>query len=628
MGSLDTFCTQIRPEVTAALAANFPTLSTTIIQTLGNQSVGLTQGQISSTTPTVINSTLPTLSIVPGWNQGQANALIQSITIAGFNINSGSSLVSLGTLIGGVPSATINSISSTQLLAISRNPTFINNILSAPVIVQETYVKQIISIDVTKVVENVPDALASFIPPVLLSSLTITNVTLINLKIWKQEQAVVLFGPVASASNNMEELSESILQGFTCTSARSLPLQKIKQLVKACRPRTDRNKVALKESQLICMYNYVKDDLTLSFTDMPSDMLLYYSYSKVPKTKCRSYFIALGAADFSIPSSLLKIPSSLFKSAQDCLGITGTTLNKDHVGVLGNMICTLNPSYIQNSDPLILENLKNCEDLSDAQVTAIQTLLFSGNTPYGNRLTWNQKTLDQLGILPLYLKRDFWAAFSSTTKTAFLKSFVPFLRSQKVDIAKLKSFTTEISFNTKMIGRTITACTTGNITEATIADPSFPFGYDSTQFDACLDIAVLRDNIAAITDKVVDTMHQNILSICLYVLQSKAVIMKYLSVEGNTLGTAELNAIGSNLCSLDVSVLNTITADNLGRAKPMNISSCSIEQKSALYSIANSSFSSQRNDPTTFYQLISLYLGNTHFFTYSQVYVSIDCVVK
>uniref|UniRef100_W5L0L4 Uncharacterized protein n=1 Tax=Astyanax mexicanus TaxID=7994 RepID=W5L0L4_ASTMX len=486
---------------------------------------------------------------------------------------------------------------------------------------------QIISIDVTKVVENVPDALASFIPPVLLSSLTITNVTLINLKIWKQEQAVVLFGPVASASNNMEELSESILQGFTCTSARSLPLQKIKQLVKACRPRTDRNKVALKESQLICMYNYVKDDLTLSFTDMPSDMLLYYSYSKVPKTKCRSYFIALGAADFSIPSSLLKIPSSLFKSAQDCLGITGTTLNKDQVG---------------NSDPLILENLKNCGDLSDAQVTAIQTLLFSGNTPYGNRLTWNQKTLDQLGILPLYLKRDFWAAFSSTTKTAFLKSFVPFLRSPG-----------SINTNTP----TQYLCLTGNITEATIADPSFPF-----------------DNIAAITDKVVDTSFQTIILNKLNQLfptglpdsvvqllgstsfmatvddiskwdittidtlsslmspnkgnwtSEQQWIMKYLSVEGNTLGTAELNAIGSNLCSLDVSVLNTITADNLGRAKPMNISSCSIEQKSALYSIANSSFSSQRNDPTTFYQLISLYLGNTHFFTYSQVYVSIDCI--
>ncbi|XP_049325839.1 serine-rich adhesin for platelets isoform X10 [Astyanax mexicanus] len=659
IASINKFCPQISPEVTAALVANIPTLTVSSVQTLGNQSVGLTEGQITAATPSIINTTLPTLSIVPGWNQGQANALIQSITSAGFTINTGSSLVTLGTLIGGVPAATISSIPPTQLLTVSQNPTFITNILTAPVIVQKTYVQQIVSVDQTKVVENVPDALASYIPPVLLSSPTSVNVTLINKKSWKQEQALVLFGPVASASVDTEELSESVLQGFTCSSVQTLSQQKIRQLVTACRPRAGRNKVVLKESQLSCMYNFVKDDLTLNFTDVHSDVLLYYSYDKVPKEKCTSYFSALSAADFSIPSSVLNLPSTLFKSAQDCLGISGGRLSKDQVGVLGNMICTLNPSYIQNSDPLILENLKNCGDLSDAQVTAIQTLLFSGNTPYGNRSTWSLDTLGKLGILPLYLKRDFWASFSSTTKTTFLKSFIANLRTRKIGMLKLKKFFTEYNYNFKVTGRAQAVCTTGNITEATIADPSFPFGYDYTQFDACLDITVLKDNIAAITDKVVDTSFQTIILNKLNQLfpsglpnsvvqllgstsrlatasdiskwnittidalsslmnpingdwtsdQSKAVIMKYLSMEGNTLGTVELNAIGSNLCSLDVSVLNTISANSLKKADFLNISSCSLYQKSALYSIANSSFSSQRNDPTTFYQLISSYLG-------------------
>ncbi|KAL7851855.1 hypothetical protein SRHO_G00176400, partial [Serrasalmus rhombeus] len=380
-------------------------------------------------------------------------------------------------------------------------------------------------------------------------------------------------------------------------------------------------------------------------------------YEKVQKVNCRSYFTALGGADFSVLSSILNRQSILFQNAQNCLGISGVSLNSTQVEVLGNMACTLDSTYIQN--PLILEKLKNCGDLSDSQVTAIQTLLFTGNTTYGNRSSWNVDTLNKLGILPLYLKRDFWNQISSTTKKTFLKSFIPFLRKQKIQILKLKRFFTEFNINFKVSGRAITACTTGNITEATIADPSFPLGYDSTQFDACLEITILKDNLVAITDKVVDTSFQTVILNKLNQLyplglpesvvqllgstsrvatvsdiskwtittidtlsslmnsdngdwtsdQSKAVIMKYLSVPGNALGTDEINAVGSYLCSLDVAVLKTITADSLRKANSVNVSSCSIDQKSALYSIANSSFSTQRSDPTAFYQLISSYLG-------------------
>ncbi|XP_036412842.1 serine-rich adhesin for platelets-like [Colossoma macropomum] len=659
LDSIKKSCQQISPEVTAALVANFPPLSTNIVQSLSNQSVSLTEGQIRDATPSVINSTLPVLSVITGWNQGQVNNIIQSITNAGFTINTGTSLVTLGTLVGGVPSATISKISSPELLTVSQNPTFVTNILTAPVILQETYVKKIVSVDQTKVVENVPDALAGYIPPVLLSSPTSVNVTLINKKSWRQEQAVVLFSSVASASDNTEELSESILQGFTCSSVQNLPRSKVTQLIKACRPRVGRNKVVLKESQLTCMYNYVKDDSTLTFTDFPADMLLYYSLGKLTKVNCGSYFRALGGADFSVLSSVLNRQSALFTNAKDCLGISGVSLNRTQVEVLGNMVCTLDSTYIQTSDPLILEKLKDCGELSDSQVTATQTLLFSGNTAYGNPSSWNQQTLDQLGILPLYLNQGFWGKFSSMTVKTFMKSFFPFLKKQKIQNGKLRRlFTAANSFTAKST-RTLTkaACTTGNITEATIADPSFPLGYDSTQFDACLDITFLKDNMAIITEKVVDTSFQTVILNKLNQLfpsglpdgvvqilktvslvasvsdinkwnittidtlsslmhngdwasdQSKAVIMKYLSVAGNTLGTAEINTIGSNLCSLDPSVLKTITAESLKSANAVNASSCSIDQKSALYSIAKSSFSTQRSDPTVYYQLISSYLG-------------------
>lgn len=64
-------------------------------------------------------------------------------------------------------------------------------------------------------------------------------------------------------------------------------------------------------------------------------------------------------------------------------GVTSTSLTQDTVGVLGNMCCILDASYIVNSDPSILEKLKDCSDLTSAQVTAAEALLQSGSTQYG-----------------------------------------------------------------------------------------------------------------------------------------------------------------------------------------------------------------------------------------------------
>lgn len=57
----------------------------------------------------------------------------------------------------------------------------------------------------------------------------------------------------------------------------------------------------------------------------------------------------------------------------------------------------------------------------------------------------------------------------------------------------------------------LTVCTTGSISAVTIADESFPVGYDATQFDLCLKNTVLQDNLAAIIEKVVDTSFQAVI---------------------------------------------------------------------------------------------------------------------
>lgn len=50
---------------------------------------------------------------------------------------------------------------------------------------------------------------------------------------------------------------------------------------------------------------------------------------------------------------------------------------------MGNMCCTLDGSYIENSDPSILDKLNNCPELTDAQASAVEALLQSGKTKYG-----------------------------------------------------------------------------------------------------------------------------------------------------------------------------------------------------------------------------------------------------
>ncbi|XP_016116111.1 uncharacterized protein, partial [Sinocyclocheilus grahami] len=388
---INVFCNGTEsPEITSALAANLPSLSSSTIQLLGSQSVGLTEAQISSASADVIKGALSTLSAVDGWNQGQANAVIQTLIQSDFPINTGSSLLSLGTLVKGVPAETISSIESSELLAISRNPTFISNILSAPEILQLVYVMKIASIDETKVIENVPDALAGSIPRLLLIPQESVNVTLINLKLWKQEQAVMLFGSVASVSEDTEELSEALLQGFTCTSVRTLAEPKVKRLVKACRHRPGRQKVQLKESQLVCMYNYMKEEASPRFTDLPSDMLLYYNYEKVEETNCRSYFSAVGTADYSVLSSVLDKQKTLFNNAQSCLSkevilrylsVAGHTLGTNELNVIGSNICALNISTLQS---ITARDLSNAEvlDLSSCSYEQKSVLYSTANSSF------------------------------------------------------------------------------------------------------------------------------------------------------------------------------------------------------------------------------------------------------
>nr|XP_046269032.1 uncharacterized protein LOC124071969 [Scatophagus argus]XP_046269033.1 uncharacterized protein LOC124071969 [Scatophagus argus] len=646
-------------EVSAALASNIQTITPEMFATLGSASAGLTSSQITSAAPSLLISSLSTLSSVSTWNQEQASIIIQTITASGFQINKGSSLESLGTLLAGVPSESMEKIPASELLSISLSSTFVSNMLAAPTVVQQTFIKKIISLDSSpaKVVVNVPDVLAAEIPPsMLVFSEDTVDISVINRKKWTRDQATMFFGTLAETNFDIEQLSPAVLHGFTCTSVQRMTSTTIKQLIRASRPRRGRAKVELKESQLTCMYNLLNGILFQNFTDYPSDMLLYFNNKDVQRANCRSYFSALGAADFSVPSRVLNKDSLLLSDARTCLGISSGDLSRDNVEVMGNMACTLDSSYIQNADPLILEKLKACKDFSDSQVAAMEALLLSGKTQYGDASTWNRQTLENLGVLPLYFTRNIWGQFKANTKRRFLKSFMSQLRKNKTEKRKLKVLFKQISALKMKRG---SGCTVGNITQVTVSDDSFPFGYDQTQFDLCLDIPVLKDNLYSICEKVDDDDFQKVILKKLNqafpsgisddkvqllssvsrmaslddisnwsitkidtlaalmkaddgsweAAKSKAIITKYLNTSGNSLGSTELNSIDSNLCSLDTSTLKIITPGSIRNAKPLNVASCSPEQKRVLFEISNSSFSSLSTSASAYYNLIKIYLG-------------------
>ncbi|RVE67646.1 hypothetical protein OJAV_G00104920 [Oryzias javanicus] len=646
-------------QVTVALASNIQTVTQQTLVKLGNGSSALSISQITSVSSTVLTSTLSTLGTVTTWSQIQVTTMVQILTNSGFKLDSSDSLLSLGTLVAGISSSEIQKISATVLLQATTSTTFVSNILMASTVHQQTFVQQILSLNTSPamMVVNVPDALATAIPPAMLVfRLGTVDMNVLNQKRWTPEQSSMFFGLLAQTQFDFEQLSPYVLQGFTCKAIQNMKKSTILQLIHACRPRNDRPKVMLRESQLTCMYNQLRGSINQNFSEYPSDMLLYFESQDIQKNNCRSYFSKLGAADFSVVSSVLNKAPQLFLEATTCLGINSKSLSKDNVEVLGNMVCTLDGSYIENSDPYILEKLKVCKDFSNSQVAAMETLLLSGNTQYGNTSTWSIQTLKDLEILPLYLTRNFWSQFTSATKKQFLKSFMSTLRKANTESSKLKSLFKQIS---SLLVKRAASCTVGNITQVTISDESFPFGYDLQQFDFCLDVPVLKDNLDSICQKVHDENFQEVILKKLNqalpsgipdqevqmlgpvsraaslddiskwnistvdtlgalmkpedgvwtTAQSKTIITKYLGISVNSLGITELNMIDSYLCSLDVDTLKTITTESIRNAKPLNVTSCSPEQKKVLYEISNTSFRTYRDSSGNFYDLVKAYIG-------------------
>ncbi|XP_073716201.1 uncharacterized protein mslnb isoform X2 [Misgurnus anguillicaudatus] len=665
-------CKNIQPDVSAALASNAQVLTLDSIQALGQSCTGLSTAQLNSAGPQVLLSALSLFSTVIGWNQDQAMTIIQILLSSNlYQINSASSLQGLGSLIIGVSSSFINLMPSSEVLMSVQSASFVTNAITSPVIVQQTIVNQIIAVNTSHdaIVANVPDLMATEVPRIFLIDLSPGVAQTINHKKWKQEQAILLFETVAMKISDPESISFQVLQGFTCTRVQSFTTLQINNLIRGCRRRNNQT-VVLQESQLTCMYYYIKSADPSAFSQYPAETLLYYDYSLVQTSLCSSYFSALGKADFSVLSSTLSFKKqTLFNNAKGCLGISGFNISREQLDVMGNMCCILSADYIVNSNPYVLEKLKDCPDLSDEQTSAIETLLLTGKTSYGPSDMWNRSTLDNLGSLSLYFTSNIWSKFTQPIKQQFQKTFIRGLRKNDKDLEKkLIKMMKESSKSSRT--KRDTECTVGQITQVEVYSNMFPFDYDVTQFNVCLSVQTVKYNLAAITDKVYDPQYQRIVldklnqaypgGLSDEVLQVlgptsrvatssditswnvtkidtlaslmnsrngdwdpvlvSLIVSKYLGVKGNSLGIAELNSLGSNVCALDTNVLNGIATTSVERASALALTNCTLEKKKIMFSIAHTAFSPTNRRGTdrislTTYQLIQSYLGgaNTTF---------------
>ncbi|XP_077069477.1 uncharacterized protein mslna [Siphateles boraxobius] len=660
-------CSNVDPAISTALAGNIKTINANAISNLGNEVVGLTTVQLNSAPPSVLISGLSTLSNVSGWSFGQAQAIIKVLISGSFQFNNSGSLLNIGSLIGGIPSTVLALIQPQEILSTSKNREFVKNILSAPDIVQKTFVTQIIKVGSTPadLVANIPDNMAVQIPRnfvTIPSDLNVTVVRQFNNKKWKPEQAVLFFDTVANSFDQPDELSVDVLQGFTCSRVQKFPPIKTRGLIRACRRRAGRSKVALSETQLTCMYNLVRSESTVDFASYPPDMLLYYNYETINKTFCKAYFAEVGAADLSVFSSTLsRRRDILWNNALDCFGIKGKSIQKQDLAVLGNLACAASADVIKNSDPEILENLKNCNDLSNVQISAMEDALMKGTSKYGQQSSWNQKTLSDLGILPLYFSQTFWRSFNQNDLSKFLKTFLKFVRVRKTPKPQLKILFRAL-IRPISVKRAAGSCTVGSITSVTLSDDAFPTGYDDTQFNNCLDATVVRDNLASLCEKIEDSAFQRIILDKLNLISpnglsddqvqvlksvsrsatadeiskwnitkadtlaalmnpddgewspalSKQIITKYLSANNNLTDT-ELNAVrGPNLCSLNANTLSAILPESLRLADNLDVSQCSSDNKKALFTIANKAFpilSVNQSGILSVFQLIESFLG-------------------
>ncbi|NXP38526.1 MSLNL protein, partial [Leiothrix lutea] len=331
---------------------------------------------------------------------------------------------------------------------------------------------------------------------------------------------------------------------------------------------------------------------------------------------------------------------------------------------LGEAVCDLEPGTIPASDPKILDKLKLCPALTGAQRDALNALLLSGATAYGDPSSWDLQTLQDLGPLhPLPLFPPPQRSLSPQAaredfRSSIAAAYISQGRSQREKSRiLLRALAAASAAAHPRLKRSSARCEFEPVTASNINDTVSYLSAE--QLDLCLSSEVLVENLEAVLEqpiineglpvlkKKVDEFfpsgipeeqlrHLGLLShlyteqeISQWPVTSSDTLLALLSSSGDLLEDSQVQELfsrylalggswtgallqeigGQFLCKLQEEQIQQIPAGAIGTAGQLNISSCSQTKKELLYGKAREAFASLASTPGPYYCRIRPYLG-------------------
>ncbi|XP_064581853.1 mesothelin-like isoform X2 [Zonotrichia leucophrys gambelii] len=647
-------------QVASSLLRNLEDFSPAVLAALGQAALGLSVSRIQENIPEEqLEAALPALGRVQGWRSEQARAVVNKLLQSGYQIRDGQSLAQLGTLVGGLNSSTLWSLSPEVVLEAMQLPAFAQHVDTLPRALKRILVEKVSSrvAHPSELVRLIPSALASSIPKSLLVfGEEMPNVQDLNNKPWTREQAAMFFSDVVKAEPDFSRLSQSVLQGFTCAAAGAVGAERFQELARVMR----KKEVKLGQDQLSCLLRMVTlHGIPQDWDTYPQDLLLFLSPSDYAGN-CSQFFSNVGKANKDVLPREDPQRQHLLLEALECLGVPGTKINHTSAEILGWLVCELDGDYIRSSGGSLLKDLSQCGSFLPEQEEAIRDVLSSGNTTFGPPSAWSAFTLSELsGLIPV-LGPSILQQIPKKAVTTWLRNFAWDSHLSREELATVIGGL--LPRRHKRAEASAGCPANLEITKEKLDDPLMPTEYVPEELlRACLhnmsqenylylenDLSNILSNYAfstpqlAVMKEYLDERYPNgypekVLSAMgplLHLLSpeeistwnmssadslaaflktqpsdslASAAIKRYLEL-GNALNATALDAIGTKyVCLLNATDLKAINPSSLKLAS-LNPSACSQETKNILYQKAKEAFSDQHHSPA-YYELILPYLG-------------------
>ncbi|CAM9526200.1 unnamed protein product [Bubo scandiacus] len=478
----------------------------------------------------------------------------------------------------------------------------------------------------------------------------------------KAAAAALLIGAVLSATEQHTDLSASILQGFQCIPASDLPAAAVLAFAQGLQNKTEE----LSSAQLSCLARLLAaKNLTADFGRYPPDLLLFFDSTEVHSGTCGAFYALASRGNLDLLPRGSARRTGLLRGALACLGVRSSHLSPEQLGSLGALVCDMEPETITASDPGVLENLKLCPALTEAQRDALNAVLLGEGTVYGDPSSWDLQTLQNLGPLVLALNKTTLSLVAEAVREAFGRSIVTTYSSQgrsqrEKALTLLRAFAAASALSQPRQKRNADGCLSTPLTASTDFDSFLFIDYTtSEQFDLCLSNEFLKANLGPLLQEPLPVEYQLVVKKKLeqiytsgipekqlkvlgplsrqYTMaeisqwmvtssdtlsalldpsdgaweppQVQQLLSRYLALGGTLTGPLLRKIGGRDLCDLQEEQIDEISPEEIGVAGQLNISSCSQTKKDQLYRKAWEAFAGQAGTPRVYYCQIQPYLG-------------------